>query len=50
MTMKLVQKRGKDYFVIDTRPSKKMRAAKKRTQKRMLEIQDHLGRKNEERD
>lgn len=42
MSMKIVRKRGKDYIVIDTRPSKRIRRAKAKTQKRMLEIHKHF--------
>ena len=43
MSLKLVKKRGKLYFVIDTRPSKAIRRAKRRIERRMREIQKHFG-------
>lgn len=42
MTMRIECRRGKEVFVIDTRPSKKIRQAKRRIQKRMLEIHKHF--------
>jgi len=43
MSMKLVEKKGKLYLVIDTRPSKAIRRAKRRIEKRMREIHSHFG-------
>lgn len=43
MSVKLVKKKGKLYFVIDMRPSKAIRRAKKRIERRMREIQRHFG-------
>jgi len=45
MTMKIVRKKGKDHIVIDTRPSKTIRKAQKRIQKRMLEIHTHFNKR-----
>lgn len=42
MSIKLVKKHGKECFVIDTRPSKAIRRAKARSQKRGLEIHKHF--------
>lgn len=43
LSVKLVKKKGKLYFVIDMRPSKAIRRAKKRIERRMREIQRHFG-------
>lgn len=42
LTMKLTKRKGKLCLVIDTRPSKRIRKAKKRIRKRQLEIHDHF--------
>lgn len=42
MTMRIERRRGKDYIVIDTRPSKKIRRAKERINKRQKEIHKHF--------
>jgi len=47
MTMKVVRKRGKDYIVIDTRPSKRIRIAKALIEKRLREIHKHFGKETE---
>jgi len=46
MTITLKRKRGRLFFILDTRPSKKIRRAKTRIEKRMREIHQHFGRKN----
>lgn len=42
MSLKLVKKRGKLYFLFDSRPSKRIRRAKKHIEKRMREIHQHF--------
>lgn len=42
MAMRIERRRGKDYIVIDTRPSKRIRKAKERINKRQKEICEHL--------
>jgi len=42
MTMRVERRRGKEYIVIDTRPSKRMRRAKDRINKRQREIHGHI--------
>lgn len=42
MTEELVKKKGKECFVVDTRPSKAIRRAKARGNKRGLEIHKHF--------
>lgn len=42
MTMHIEHRRGKDYLVIDTRPSKKIRKAQERINKRQKEIYQHF--------
>lgn len=46
MVMRLKKRKGKVCIVIDTRPSKAIRKAEKRIQKRMREIYQHLGHAN----
>jgi len=40
--MRIERRRGKDYIVIDMRPSKRIRRAKDRINKRQKEIHDHF--------
>lgn len=42
MTMHIERRRGKEYFVIDTRPSKRIRRAQERINKRQKEIYEHF--------
>lgn len=42
MTWRIERRRGKTVIVISTVPSKSVRRAKQRTQKRMLEIHRHF--------
>jgi hypothetical protein len=42
MTMKIRRKRGKDYIVIDTRPSKQIRKVKAKIERRQREIYTHF--------
>jgi len=49
--VRFVRRCGKIYAVIDTRPSKRIRRAQKRLERRMREIHEHFkNRKNKERD
>jgi len=42
MTVHVVRKKGREYIVVDTRPSKHIRQAQRRGEKRMQEIHSHF--------
>lgn len=49
MTVRIERRRGKEVIVVSTVPSKAIQRAKRRTQKRMLEIRKHFeGREGKE--
>jgi len=47
MAAHVVHKKGKDYIVIDTRPSKRIRKAQRRHEKRKEEIRQHFRNRKE---
>jgi len=47
MTVHVVRKKGKDYIVVDTRPSKRVRQAQRRNEKRLQEIHRHFRNRKE---